>query len=54
MNPKCRKTKAGIIEQVRKIVGPIAKPEKIIFVKGLPKTRSRKIMRRNSEKNFRR
>jgi len=40
------KLKQEIIEQVRKIVGPIAKPEKIIFVKGLPKTRSGKIMRR--------
>jgi acetyl-CoA synthetase len=27
-------------------VGPIAKPEKIQFVSGLPKTRSGKIMRR--------
>ena len=27
-------------------IGPIAKPEKIIVVSGLPKTRSGKIMRR--------
>lgn len=31
---------------VSKIIGPIAKPEKIQFVSGLPKTRSGKIMRR--------
>ncbi len=40
----------GIEEEVRKIVteliGPIAKPDKIQLVKGLPKTRSGKIMRR--------
>ncbi|MGB3074254.1 MAG: AMP-binding protein, partial [Chitinophagales bacterium] len=35
-----------IIQTVSKIVGPIAKPEKIYFVSGLPKTRSGKIMRR--------
>ncbi len=31
---------------VSRIIGPIAKPDKIQFVKGLPKTRSGKIMRR--------
>ncbi len=31
---------------VAKIIGPIAKPDKIQFVSGLPKTRSGKIMRR--------
>ena len=31
---------------VAKIIGPIAKPDKIQFVNGLPKTRSGKIMRR--------
>ncbi|HRP51068.1 MAG TPA: acetate--CoA ligase [Candidatus Dojkabacteria bacterium] len=31
---------------VSKIIGPIAKPDKILLVKGLPKTRSGKIMRR--------
>ena len=35
-----------IIEAVSRSVGPIAKPEKIQFVHGLPKTRSGKIMRR--------
>ncbi len=35
-----------IIEIVAKIIGPIAKPDKIQFVSGLPKTRSGKIMRR--------
>jgi acetyl-CoA synthetase len=31
---------------VSRIIGPIAKPDKIQFVTGLPKTRSGKIMRR--------
>ena len=31
---------------VRKIIGPIAKPDEVQIVKGLPKTRSGKIMRR--------
>ncbi|NQY00012.1 MAG: acetate--CoA ligase [Flavobacteriaceae bacterium] len=35
-----------IKEIVSKTIGPIAKPDKIQFVKGLPKTRSGKIMRR--------
>ncbi|MGA9325578.1 MAG: acetate--CoA ligase [Salegentibacter sp.] len=35
-----------INQQISDRVGPIAKPEKIQFVKGLPKTRSGKIMRR--------
>jgi len=36
----------AIIEQVIKEIGPIAKPDKIQIVSGLPKTRSGKIMRR--------
>jgi acetyl-CoA synthetase len=35
-----------IIQTVSRIIGPIAKPDKIQFVAGLPKTRSGKIMRR--------
>ena len=35
-----------INQQIKDKVGPIAKPEKIQFVSGLPKTRSGKIMRR--------
>lgn len=35
-----------IIATVSRIIGPIAKPDKIQFVNGLPKTRSGKIMRR--------
>ncbi|PKD17962.1 acetyl-CoA synthetase [Salegentibacter salinarum] len=35
-----------ILQQIGDKVGPIAKPEKIQFVSGLPKTRSGKIMRR--------
>jgi len=38
--------KNDIIETVSRIIGPIAKPDKIQFVSGLPKTRSGKIMRR--------
>lgn len=40
------KLRAEIREKVSKIIGPIAKPDKIQFVSGLPKTRSGKIMRR--------
>ena len=39
-------TKKDIIQTVSRIIGPIAKPDKIQFVSGLPKTRSGKIMRR--------
>jgi acetate--CoA ligase len=35
-----------ITQTVSRIIGPIAKPDKIQFVSGLPKTRSGKIMRR--------
>jgi acetyl-CoA synthetase len=35
-----------IIAEVNKEIGPIAKPDKIQIVSGLPKTRSGKIMRR--------
>ncbi len=38
--------KRDILMTVSRIIGPIAKPDKIQFVKGLPKTRSGKIMRR--------
>jgi acetyl-CoA synthetase len=39
-------TKRDIAVTVSRIIGPIAKPDKIQFVSGLPKTRSGKIMRR--------
>jgi len=39
-------TRKDIIMTVSRIIGPIAKPDKIQFVSGLPKTRSGKIMRR--------
>lgn len=35
-----------ILAEVTKVIGPIAKPDKIQIVSGLPKTRSGKIMRR--------
>ncbi len=38
--------KAGVIKMVNQVIGAIAKPDKIQFVSGLPKTRSGKIMRR--------
>ncbi|ADB38087.1 acetate--CoA ligase [Spirosoma linguale] len=38
--------KRDILATVSRIIGPIAKPDKIQFVAGLPKTRSGKIMRR--------
>lgn len=40
------KTRKEILATVNKIIGPIAKPDLIQFVPGLPKTRSGKIMRR--------
>jgi acetyl-CoA synthetase len=39
-------TKKDILMTVARIIGPIAKPDQIQFVTGLPKTRSGKIMRR--------
>src|SRR5579862_7754442 len=39
-------SKKDIAQTVSKIIGPIARPDKIQFVSGLPKTRSGKIMRR--------
>ncbi len=39
-------TKKDILQTVTRIIGAIAKPDKIQFVTGLPKTRSGKIMRR--------
>jgi len=38
--------RAGLVEQVRKEIGPIAKPDHIQWADGLPKTRSGKVMRR--------
>lgn len=39
-------TRKDLTATVSRIIGPIAKPDKIQFVHGLPKTRSGKIMRR--------
>jgi acetyl-CoA synthetase len=39
-------TRQDIHQTVARIIGAIAKPDKIQFVEGLPKTRSGKIMRR--------
>ncbi len=38
--------KADIMQTVSRVIGPIARPDKIQLVSGLPKTRSGKIMRR--------
>ena len=40
------RVRQAIIQTVARIIGPIAKPDKIQLVSGLPKTRSGKIMRR--------
>lgn len=39
-------SRSGIQQTITRIIGPIAKPDKIQFVPDLPKTRSGKIMRR--------
>jgi len=39
-------TRKDILQTVTRVIGAIAKPDKIVFVSGLPKTRSGKIMRR--------
>ena len=39
-------SKKDILQTVTRVIGAIAKPDKILFVTGLPKTRSGKIMRR--------
>jgi len=39
-------TRSDILQTITRIIGPIAKPDKIQFVSDLPKTRSGKIMRR--------
>jgi acetyl-CoA synthetase len=44
--PKDKNVQKEIISKVRSEIGPIAKPDKIQFSEGLPKTRSGKIMRR--------
>ncbi|MBN1190732.1 MAG: acetate--CoA ligase [Dehalococcoidales bacterium] len=38
--------KKELVTHVRKVIGPIASPDKIQYAEGLPKTRSGKIMRR--------
>jgi acetyl-CoA synthetase len=43
---KTEELKAELLKHVAKEIGPIAKPDKIQFADGLPKTRSGKIMRR--------
>ncbi len=45
-NAKPEETRKEILATVSSVIGPIAKPDKILFVSGLPKTRSGKIMRR--------
>jgi acetyl-CoA synthetase len=44
--PKSDELKKELINHVRKLIGPIATPDKLQFADGLPKTRSGKIMRR--------
>ncbi len=44
--PKSEELKKELVNHVRKLIGPIATPDKLQFADGLPKTRSGKIMRR--------
>ncbi|MBK8494046.1 MAG: acetate--CoA ligase [Chitinophagaceae bacterium] len=46
MHSDAELTKQDILQTVTRVIGAIAKPDKIQFVTGLPKTRSGKIMRR--------
>jgi acetyl-CoA synthetase len=46
MHDNADQMRQEIAQTVARIIGPIAKPDKIQFVSGLPKTRSGKIMRR--------
>ncbi|MGG9960120.1 acetate--CoA ligase [Ferruginibacter sp. SUN106] len=46
MHGDAEHTKKDILQTVTRVIGAIAKPDKIQFVTGLPKTRSGKIMRR--------
>ncbi|WP_316808211.1 acetate--CoA ligase [Pedobacter agri] len=46
MHGEAELTKKDILQTVTRVIGAIAKPDKILFVAGLPKTRSGKIMRR--------
>ncbi|WP_317896840.1 acetate--CoA ligase [Aurantibacillus circumpalustris] len=45
-HPNANLSKQDILQTVTRVIGAIAKPDKIQFVPGLPKTRSGKIMRR--------
>ncbi len=46
LDPDHEKIRQSILATITRIIGPIAKPDKIQIVSGLPKTRSGKIMRR--------
>jgi len=46
MHGEAELSKKDILQTVTRVIGAIAKPDKILFVTGLPKTRSGKIMRR--------
>jgi len=46
MHSEAELSKRDILQTVTRVIGAIAKPDKILFVSGLPKTRSGKIMRR--------
>eukprot|EP00924_Labyrinthula_sp_SR-Ha-C_P000045 augustus_masked-scaffold_60-processed-gene-0.75-mRNA-1 protein AED:0.03 eAED:0.03 QI:0/-1/0/1/-1/1/1/0/656 len=45
-NEDAEKMRNSLRQQVRKLIGPFASPDLILLTKGLPKTRSGKIMRR--------
>ena len=46
MHENPEQMRKDLLQTVSRIIGPIAKPDKVQFVTGLPKTRSGKIMRR--------
>jgi acetyl-CoA synthetase len=45
-NVESDELKKELVKHVRSVLGPVASPEAIYFVKDVPKTRSGKIMRR--------
>ena len=49
--PPDEKVRQELISTVRRVIGPIASPDKIHWAPGLPKTRSGKIMRKLAAHN---
>lgn len=49
---KVKEIEKGVVDQIKREIGPIALPKKVYLVEDLPKTRSGKIMRRILRKLF--